>query len=612
MSRSFETYLAKEGEGDFREIDRELGRFLLREHPGEPDALYYTACLLSWAYRQGDVCLDLRERAGGSFLPGEEGSDGNSVPAAPPLEEWMALLRESPAVGAPGDFRPLILDPTGRLYLHRLHAQEQNLARHILRRCEPAGEVDEERLRGGLQRLFPPSDDSPDWQRVGAAMGVLNRLAVISGGPGTGKTATVIRLMALLLEQAEPAGDEMHFALAAPTGKAAARLKESVLQARGDLDCSEWVRKRIPGEAVTLHSLLGARRHSTEFRYNSRNPLPADVVIVDEASMVDQALMNRLLEALAPGARLVLLGDKDQLASVEAGSVLGDLCGDGPPQFSGEAAGTLERLGLALPAENRAEETLPLNDHIVLLTRNYRFGRESGIAALSGLVNLGEAGEALRLLESGRHGDLEWREYEDSADYRKELSRWAGEYLRAVNEAGEPGALFRAIRSLRLLSPHRRGPLGTEDLNRTIEHLMALEGLISRYRTFYAGKPIMIRRNDPSMNLHNGDLGICFPEGGEMRIWFEKEGDYRSVSPARLPPWETAFAITVHKSQGSEYREVLLLLPGKASPVLSRELLYTAVTRAREGFRIRGSADLLAAAVENSIERSSGLKDRLW
>lgn len=611
MSRSFETYLAKGREGDFREIDRELGRFLLREHPDQPDELYYTACLLSWAYRQGDVCLDLKERAGGTFLPGEEDGAVKPVPPVPPLGEWTSLLRESPAVGAPGDFRPMILDKAGRLYLHRLFAQEQNLARHILRRCEPAGEVDEERLREGLRRLFPPSGDTPDWQRVGAALGVLNRLTVISGGPGTGKTATVVRLMALLLEQAEPGDEAFHISLAAPTGKAAARLKESVRETRDGLECSEWVRQRLPDDAATIHRLLGARR-TGEFAYNRENPLPADVVIVDEASMVDQALMNRLLEALAPDARLVLLGDKDQLASVEAGSVLRDLCGTGTPLFSGEMADTLERLGLDLPGNNRTEETLPLNDHIVLLTRNYRFGRESGIAALSGLVNRGEAGESLRLLESGRYADLEWREYENSAEYRQELSQWAGEYMRAAKEAGEPGELFSAIRSLRLLSPHRRGPLGTEDLNRTIEHLMALEGLVSRYRTFYAGKPVMIRRNDPSMNLHNGDLGICFPEGGEMRVWFEKEGEHRSVAPARLPRWETAFAITVHKSQGSEYREVLLLLPGKVSPVLSRELLYTAVTRAREGFRIRGSADLLSAAVENSIERSSGLKDRLW
>lgn len=612
MSRTFETYLEKGREGDFREIDRELGRFLMREHPGQPDELYFTACLLSWAYRQGDVCLDLRERAGGSFLPGEEEASGKLVPPVPSMEEWTVLLRESPAVGVPGDFRPMILDKAGRLYLHRLFAQEQNLAQHILRRCEPAGEVDEERLGKGLRRLFPPSDDTPDWQRVGAVLGVLHRLAVISGGPGTGKTATVVRLMALLLEQSEATGTGLNFALAAPTGKAAARLKESVLQARSGLDCSEWVRDRIPGEAVTLHSLLGARRNSVEFRYDRENPLPADVVIVDEASMVDQALMNSLLEALAPDARLILLGDKDQLASVEAGSVLGDLCGIDPPQFSGEVADILKRVGLELPGENLAEETHPLNDHIVLLTRNYRYGRDSGIAALAGLVNRGEAGESLRMLESGRYADLEWQEYENSAEYRQELARWAGRYMRTVKEAGEPAELFRAVRALRMLSPHRRGLLGTEDLNRTIERLMALDGHISRYRTFYAGKPIMIRRNDPTMNLHNGDLGICFPEGGEMRVWFEKEGAYRSVSPARLPRWETAFAITVHKSQGSEYGKVLLLLPRKVSPVLSRELLYTAVTRAREAFMIRGSADLLSATIENSIERSSGLKDRLW
>ncbi len=613
MRDRIEKFLSEGRASGYREIDLELVRYLLGRHPDLPAVVWRTAALLSRTYREGDVCLELERWAGDRFLAEEAGGEAYRIPG---LEEWKEALRESPVVGSPGEFCPLILDPGDRLYLHRLHTQEASLAGVILQRCgRRVEEVDQSLLDEGLRRLFPDfTGKGIDWQRVGAALGILNYFTVISGGPGTGKTATVVRLMALLLEQSAARGEELQIALAAPTGKAAARLKESVRGARETLNCPEEIRERLPSEAVTLHRLLGARRHSATFVYNRDHPLPADVVIVDEASMVDQTLMYRLTEALEPGTRLILLGDRDQLASVEAGSVLGDVCGGGEnPRFSGSMRSLLKECGLELPKEGEGGEEVSMTDQIVLLRHNFRFSPHSGIAAFSEQVNAGNAEKALEILESREFPDIGIRDFGDTDEYRRGLGRRASVYLDRALESGEPATVFQAYRRTRLLSPHRRGPLGTVQLNRTIEYQLSLQGRISRYDTFYAGKPVMITRNDHLLNLHNGDIGICLPnERGDLRVWFQKEGEIRDYSPSRLPSWETAYAITVHKSQGSEFDEIVLLLPRQASPVLSRELVYTAVTRARKNFRVLGTPDILRQAIGRSIRRSSGLKERLW
>lgn len=614
MRDRIEKFLSEGRASGYLEIDLELVRYLRGRHPDLPAVVWRTAALLSRTYREGDVCLELERWAGGRFLSGEE--EGGEAYRIPGLEEWKEALRESPVVGSPGEFCPLILDGGDRLYLHRLHTQEESLAGVILQRCGRRVEtVDQSLLGEGLRRLFPDfTGEGIDWQRVGAALGVLNYFTVISGGPGTGKTATVVRLMALLLEQSAARDEELRIALAAPTGKAAARLKESVREARGALNCPEEIRERLPSEAVTLHRLLGARRQSATFAYNRDQPLPADVVIVDEASMVDQTLMYRLSEALEPETRLILLGDRDQLASVEAGSVLGDVCGGGEkPRFSGKMRNLLRGCGLELPEERKGKEEVAMADQIALLRHNFRFSPHSGIAAFSEQVNAGNAEKALEILESPDFPDCGIRDFGDADEYRRELGRQASVYLDRALKNGEPAMVFQAYRRMCLLSPHRRGPIGTVQLNRTVEYQLALQGRISRYETFYAGKPLMITRNDHLLNLHNGDIGICLPDGrGGLRVWFQKEGAVRDYSPSRLPSWETAYAITVHKSQGSEFDEIVLLLPRQKSPVLSRELVYTAVTRARKNFRVRGKTGILRQAIGRSIRRSSGLKERLW
>lgn len=592
---------------------------------GDPGAaadpqLLLAAALASHATGEGHVCIDLRAIAGGAVL---ETPDRPAL-SAPPLEPWLAALRRSPVVGEPGDFRPLVLDGAGRLYLHRYWDYEREVAEALLERAgAEADGIDETALRAGLDRLFAEAPEvAPDWQRIAAAVAALKRLCVISGGPGTGKTSTVIRILALLLEQA---GDRpCHIALAAPTGKAAARMQEAIRRAREALAVDEGIRARIPDRAATLHRLLGARPDSVYFRHDRRNPLPADVVVVDEASMVDLALMAKLMRALRPEARLILLGDKDQLASVEAGAVLGDICG-GPGGFSAPFRARLEsltgrRLNSGEEGPPAAGEGGPLADSIVLLRHSYRFGADSGIGRLAGAVVAGDAARAGELLRAGVYPDIVWSPLQDPTLFGQaaagRLVEGFGSYLRLLAEGAKPEAVFQAFNRFRILCPHRAGAAGVSTLNPLVAAILDRAGLLEARHLWYPGRPVMITRNHYELHLFNGDLGIAMPDpeaGGALRVFFEaEEGGLRRYSPARLPEHETCYALTVHKSQGSEFDEVLLLLPAALSPVLTRELLYTALTRARSRVEIWGPDAVVREATARATRRSSGLRDTLW
>ncbi len=596
-------------------LARLLGRLDGRENPLHALSVRLVCRLTS----QGHICANLAELAEKPL--GEVAEHG--WPIAPAFADWCEVLRRSPVVGRPGDYAPLILDEAGRLYLYRYWGYERQLEEDLRRRAadEPS-ELDLPRLRQGLDRLFPPMEDArTDWQRIAAATALLKRFCVISGGPGTGKTTTVIRILALLLEQA--AGRRLHVALTAPTGKAAARMQEAIRQARDHLPVTSAIREAIPGEATTIHRLLGVRSGSVRFRHDRDNPLPVDLVVVDEASMVDMALMAKLVQALPAQARLILLGDKDQLASVEAGAVLGDICGDSPG-FSPAFRERLIRVTGQDPV-GRAEATSPptvrpdgrpaIRDAIVELRRSYRFGEQSGIGRLAMHVNRGEGREALALLERGDCEDVIWRPLGSGRDLAAKLAEVAEE-LGASLAVDAPDVALTNLGRYRLLCAHRAGPFGVETLNQRIEERLEARGPIRSRSPWYHGRPVLITANDYGLRLFNGDLGVTLSDpgsDGRLRVFFRTvEGGIRRLAPARLPEHETAYATTVHKSQGSEAESVLLVLPDEPSPVMTRELIYTGITRARSRVEIWGTASVFEAAVARRLQRSSGLRDALW
>jgi exodeoxyribonuclease V alpha subunit len=588
-------------------LDAHLARLLGRLAGGEDPLLAPSVRLVCRLTGQGHICANLAELAGKPLA--EPGEDQPMI--APPLAEWCGALRRSPVVGRPGEYAPLVLDEAGRLYLYRYWEYERQIAEDLQRRViDEPGDVDLPRLWEGLDRLFPAAaDGAVDWQRTAAAVAVLRRFCVISGGPGTGKTTTVIRIMALLLEQA--AGRPLQIALAAPTGKAAARMQEAIRLTRDRLPVSQEIREAIPGEAMTIHRLLGFRPGSVRFRHDRKNPLPVDVLVVDEASMVDLALMAKLVWALPPQARLILLGDKDQLASVEAGAVLGDICDDAP----GFSAGFSRRLVGATEQVGGEGDDPPIRDAIVELTRSYRFGETSGIGRLARHVNRGDGREALALLERGEFEDAVWRPLESPRDLAARLAE-AAERLGTYLDAGTPESALEGLDRLRILSAHRTGPFGVETLNRLVEDCLEAQGVIQPRSAWYHGRPVLITANDYNLRLFNGDLGITLFDPaaeGKPRVFFRTaEGDIRRLPPTRLPEHETAFAITVHKSQGSEAETVLLILPNELSPVMTRELIYTGITRARSRVEIWGTGSVFEAAVCRRLQRSSGLRDALW
>lgn len=495
---------------------------------------------------------------------------------------------------------PLVL-AGAHLYLRRYWANEQ-IIQAVLRDRLAAPKATIPGLRERLDRLFPPEGRRPDWQRVACALASRSPFTLITGGPGTGKTRTVLRLLGLLQAQrmdTDPK-EPLRIRLAAPTGKAAARLGESIRAEIDALPLAASVRAAIPREVSTLHRLLGPRPGSRLFRHDRHNPLHADLVVVDEASMIDQELTARLLDALRPETRLVLLGDKDQLASVEAGAVLGELCrGADDRHYTADTVAWVQDACGDDISRWQAQGTT-LQQHIVRLRESRRFSAESGIGAFAESVRRGDYRRADALLDGDDPGiaRLTLREADDPAlegaalaGYRHYLgvlqaSRPASDDWEATRTWAQ--ATLEAFADFQVLAVVRRGPLGVAGLNERIARRLMGAGLIGRDSGWFEGRPVMVTRNDYELGLMNGDVGICLktrlPGEAEprLRVAFElPDHGIRLFLPSRLEAVESVFAMTVHKSQGSEFRDVLVVLPQPELRQAGRELLYTAVTRAR-------------------------------
>lgn len=584
-------------------LERAFVDSLQRLDSDASEAVLLAAALTCAALGGGDVCLPLRRWAGQRAWPDMGG--GVLVPA---LESWIEQLQASSLVGAPGGFAPLIVDGE-RLYLARYHHYETQLAEQLLARGSASPEVDENLLADSLARLFARNNSQagPDWQRLAAAQAVRRNLAVISGGPGTGKTTTVVRLLAALLEQ--PGGERLAIGLAAPTGKAAARMAEAIRNAKAELPVSDAIKAALPEEARTLHRLLGSRGDTPKVRHHAASPLPLDVLVVDEASMVDLALMAKLVDALPVNARLILLGDKDQLSAVEAGAVFAELCeGRG---FNPETAAALQRL-TGQPVEAQMPSS-KLGDAVVLLTHSHRFAGDSGIGELARRINAGDAAGTLNLLKEGR-ADLAWQAQPAPNALLDRLEQGYAPYLSAAR-SGDVAATFTAFNGFRALTAQRQGAWGVEGINEALEARIKRRFSLPSRERWYPGRAIMVRQNDYALGLFNGDIGICLASANGLRVFFESAGEseptFRPFSPARLPSHDSAFAMTVHKSQGSEFSEVLLALPDTASPLLTRSLLYTGITRAKHKVEIWALPARLAEAVSTRAERAAGLAERL-
>jgi exodeoxyribonuclease V alpha subunit len=534
------------GNDNVRLLDRQFSRFLAR------------LSLLSGAEKR---CFqDLVGRLSATLAKGDS--------CLPLSVKEVDLVRRSGLSGE-GQFPLYIFDK--HLYLQRFFQYEKQLAHNVHRMA-----VESKELNMGsdlVEHLFV-GQGKGDLQRVAAEQALRKRFLVISGGPGTGKTTTVVKILALL-QNASPV--KLRIALAAPTGKAAMRLQESIAGSINDLPISEREKSDLPVKATTLHRLLGVKRHSPFFRHNRKNPLPCDVLVVDEASMVDLSLMSKLVAALRPESRLILLGDKNQLASVESGTVLADMM-------------------TALPANT------------VELKKSYRFDQH--IKQFAEAINGGDQREAWRIVAAGQAEHISLLT-EDVASYggAKYLP-----YVRAVAGANGKSAykkLFPLLHSFKILCAVRQGRVGVAGINAKVEQYLATKGYDCLASEWYSGRPVMISKNEYDLDLFNGDIGICLPDPAQperMKVWFEKnDGELQGVLPGRLSSCETVYALTIHKSQGTEVADVLVVLPEKESALVTRELLYTAVTRASKSVTVVASQSVFQAAVSARIRRSSGL-----
>ena len=594
LHRSLQLSLKKK---ELRLLDWHTGAFLekIAGHGPHPE-LFLAGTLASAAIGNGHVCLPLDQAR-------------NMLPPAvrlgvPEHERWRGLLLDTPVVGHPGETAPLILDARNRLYLYRFYRYETFVAKDLLARAALYEQTDVENARKLLQRLF--AEKKSNDQQLAAVLALLKRFIVISGGPGTGKTHTISRILAFL-QGLSPR--PLRIALAAPTGKAAARMEESIRTAKRSLP--DDLADSIPEQATTLHRLLGYRPEVDSFSRNAHNQLSLDLLILDEASMIDLPMMYALLQALPQTTRLILLGDRHQLASVEAGSLFSDLCRKTGNKWSTRLCGQIHRLTDRddLQAQEQAH---PMTDSVMLLTTNYRFRQESGIGCLSTAVKEGAA-EAVEKTLSKKFPDLK-RQGLTGKSREEWLRRHILQGVEPIFLAGTVEQAFTAMEEFRVLCAVRKGPSGVAGINSLAEKTLRQKGLITTDSQLYPGRPVLIRRNNPELQLFNGDTGLLWNDAeGRLKAWFKRaDNSLYPITPARLPAHDTAYAITIHKAQGSEFSRVLLLLPEEENRVLSRELLYTGITRARKRLLLCASPEILFYAVRKKTVRHSGLADSLW
>lgn len=658
--------------GVLRPLDLQFAKFLgQQEKNSDKNLIMLLAAMTSHELGKGHVCIDIEQVEQGDLFTLPAKYRDALLALVPEKNQWIRELLAASTISNGTEATPLAFDGT-RLYLQRYWSFEQRVANRItkaaqsvavnpqlsntlnelfarqyhflfsgLKKLENNNQVSRQQLVCDMldvvgsssseldwqaidavllaatksSELEPldnliPTKHCVNWQKVAAAVALTRRFSVISGGPGTGKTTTVTKLLASLVTQAQQDNKSIAIKLVAPTGKAAARLTESIGQAVQSIGLAPEVKEAIPTDASTLHRLLGYIPNQVDFRHNKSNPLHLDVLVVDEASMVDLPMMARLLDAVPEHARVILLGDKDQLASVEAGAVLGDICQFTKMGYSQNQAQQLSQLtGYALPVQSHNNAVA---DSLCMLQKSYRFDARSGIGQLAKAINEGSKFKVEAVWAKG-FSDIRFHDLSNDS-YNAMITMMVNgyrSYLGHIHAGDKPEVALKAFSQIQLLCAMREGDFGVVGLNQRIEKGLRKSDLIPHGdEVWYSGRPVMVTQNDYGVGLYNGDIGIAMPDPVDqrLRVYFDMpDGSIRGVLPSQLPEHETVYAMTIHKSQGSEFEHTVLALPAEFSPILTRELIYTGVTRAKKKLDLFATEKVVARGVMIKTQRNSGL-----
>ncbi len=591
------------------EMNIRFAEFISRQSKNTDETFFLLMVLISNWTEKGHICLDL------SLLSDENLYNLFDIDKIklPPLKKIKDILNNSSCIGMPGETTPLILD-NNSLYFHRFFIKEKKLINKIMTRINNNLELPEKiekEILNILSNLFPKSEEI-NWQAAAALTSVLKRFLVISGGPGTGKTTTVIKILILLIElnkkdllNGPNSMKPLNIFLCAPTGKAAARLIESIETSKKELQYSNDILSMLPKEGYTIHRIIK--------KLALKNSLLPDVIIIDEASMVDLSILSELLSSIPDLTRVIFLGDKDQLASVEAGAVLGDICaGVSKYKHSAAFSNTISKY-FKINTETKNNDPPAIMDSIILLKKNYRF--TGSIYALSQAVNSGNHKFALNILRNS-DTQISWIDPEKNNQYRNILKEEFIEFFIQYISAENAEEAFHIFNSFRVLCALRKGPFGVVTINAWIEQILEEQGMINPYKRFYNNRPILIIQNDYNTGLFNGDIGLIRKDnksGNNLYAFFkDADGNFRKISPYTLPEHETVFSMTVHKSQGSEFDKVILILPDKPGSIITRELIYTGITRTKSNIQIISKESVFKHGISNYIKRTSGIYKALW
>jgi len=577
----------------------------IAQHSEQPidSLLCLTAALVSQRNQDGDICINLNEYAHKIAFDLDTLDEEHKI-KYPHVEQWIQEISAFSCVSSSFDQQPIIIDGQS-VYLGKLWHFEHAIVEQIKKRVDIKPMINEALLEKGLHQLFDSKSQAIDWQKIAASMAVTQSFCVISGGPGTGKTSTLIKVLALLIEQ-QP---NINIQLCAPTGKAAIRMLEAINSRKEALNLNPLIINQMPQTAKTIHRLLAYQQGI--FRVNQQSPLQVDCLVIDEASMIDLELMHHLLSALSDTCRLILLGDKDQLSSVDAGHVFSDICGRWQTiTFSNDYASQLAQLNkVSFESLDSAEKAPSIANAIAMLKTSFRFTDDSEIGQLAKLVNTGQGDAALRLIQQSQ-SELNLMPVINN-ELPKQLIDIALTHYAKVVEAKTIEQAIKAFEKFQLLCAVHKGPLGVEALNELISYRLLLRHKMGAVQQFN-GQPIMMTQNDYENHLFNGDIGLLWQTDQQFSAYFlQHDGSLKSYPLIGLTHYQTAWAMTVHKSQGSEYDDVLLVLPSQSSARLNRELIYTGITRAKSKFYLCSEPSVFVSSCLQKTLRTSNLSTKL-